>query len=142
MSTEQNKAAVLRIFTEAWNEKNLAVLREVIAEEAAYHDPTTPQPLVGPEGQEMFIGSYHAAFPDTHFTIEDVVAEEDKVVVRWAASGTNQGSLMGMPATGKPVSVRGMTMFTVRDGKVQESWTNWDTLAMLQQLGIIPMPQG
>ncbi|MFN8473284.1 MAG: ester cyclase [Anaerolineae bacterium] len=141
MSTEQNKTAVLRTFNEAWNEKKLAMLREVIAEGAVYYNPSTPQPLLGPEGQEMFIGGFHVAFPDTHFTIEDVVAEGDKVVVRWAASGTNQGPLMGMPATGKRVTVRGMTMFTVRDGMVQESWTNWDTLAMLQQLGIVPMPQ-
>ena len=67
-----------------------------------------------------------------------MVAEEDKVVVRWTASGTHQGSLMGIPPTGKEVAVTGVDIFRVKEGKLAELWLNWDQLGLMQQLGVIP----
>ncbi len=83
---------------------------------------------------------YRGAFPDMNITMEDMVAEGDKVVARWTAQGTNTGEIMGMPPTGKAFKATGMNMFRLNDGKVAEVWTNFDDLGMMQQLGIIPTP--
>jgi steroid delta-isomerase-like uncharacterized protein len=77
-------------------------------------------------------------FPDLHVIVEDVVAEEDKVVVRWVASGTHQGDLMGLPPSGKRVSVAGITISRFEGGKVAEEWELYDTMGMMQQLDAIP----
>ena len=81
-------------------------------------------------------------FLDLHFTIEDMVAEDDKIVVRWTASGTHKGELMGIPPTNERVTVTGMSMDRVAHGKLVESWINWDNLGLLQQIGAIPPADG
>ncbi len=81
---------------------------------------------------------YRMAYPDTHFAVEDQVAEGDKVATRWTAVGTQQGELMGIPATGKKVTVTGMTINRIVNGMIMESWNNFDALGQLQQLGVVP----
>jgi predicted ester cyclase len=83
---------------------------------------------------------YHEAFPDIHVTIEDLIAEGDKVVARWTGGGTNTGEMMGMPPTGKAFKVTGVNTFRISGGKVVDTWVNFDTLGMMQQLGIVPTP--
>jgi predicted ester cyclase len=83
---------------------------------------------------------YLTAFPDLHFTIEDIIAEGDTVVVRQTARGTHQGDLMGIPPTGKQVSGTGITITRVVNGKAVEDWFNGDDLGLLQQLGVVPVP--
>jgi steroid delta-isomerase-like uncharacterized protein len=100
----------------------------------------SPPPGVAPgiEGVKQFIGMLRAAFPDSRTEIEDVIADSDKVVIRWTGHGTNTGPFMGMPPSGKPTTVTGIDIYRVVDGRVVESWTNWDALGLMQQLGVIP----
>jgi steroid delta-isomerase-like uncharacterized protein len=137
MSTEQNKANNRRVFDEAFNQGKVAVVDELCASNYVLHDPTGPIP--GAEGFKQFVAMYRAAFPDLHISLEDEVAEGDMVAVRWVARGTHGGELMGIPATGKPITVTGITIVRSDDsGKFEEAWVNLDTLGMLQQLGVIP----
>ena len=136
-SMEDNKNLVRRLFQEFWNGKNLA-----IADEFIDHIPGRPAELpAGPEGFKLWGSALHAAYPDTHYTIDDMLAEGDKVVSRWTAHGTHQGVLMGIPATGKQVTVTGITIDRIVDDQVVESWSIFDALGMLQQLGVVLLPQ-
>lgn len=141
MSTEENKALVRRWFLEAWNEGNLALADDVIAPDYDPHPaPTDMNFGRGPAGQKQLIAFYRAAFPDVRMEIEDMVAEGDRVVVRWRGTGTHNGELMGVPPTGKPATVTGMFINRVVDGKLVEGWTSFDALGMMMQIGAIPMP--
>jgi len=138
MSGEENKANVRRVFEEGWNQGNTAVFDELFAADYLGHDPSGP--IHGPEGFKQYYATYRAAFPDTHLTIEDQIAEGDKVVTRWTATGTNQGTLMGIPPSGKRVTITGISITRIANGKAVEDWVNFDTLGMLQQIGAIPTP--
>jgi len=94
----------------------------------------------GTAGIKQFISIYRTAYPDTHFTVEDQVAEGDKVATRWTATGTHRGELMGIAPTGKRVTVTGIAITRVTNGKIVETWNNFDALGQLQQLGVIPVP--
>lgn len=136
MSVEENKANDRRAIEEGWNQGNTAVFDELLAANYVGHDPSGP--IHGPEGFKQFYATYRTAFPDTHLVIEDQIAEGDEVTTRWTATGTHQGPLMGIPPTGKHVTVTGITIARFADGKEVESWFNWDALGMLQQLGVVP----
>ena len=92
----------------------------------------------GPESFKQFVSSYLSAFPDLHYTIEDQIAEGDRVVTRWTAVGTHKGELMGIPPTGQQAVVTGITINRFVGEKVVEGWNNWDGLGMMQQLGVVP----
>jgi steroid delta-isomerase-like uncharacterized protein len=83
---------------------------------------------------------YRNAFPEIQMTVEDLIAEGDKVVTRWTARGTHQGELMGIPPSGNPVEVTGITIDRIEGGKVVETWANYDALGMMQQVGAVPEP--
>src|SRR6266566_7237188 len=139
MSTEDNKALNRRLFQEFWDQKNLAVADELLAANHVDHTPGSPPGLPpGPEGFKQFASVYFTAFPDLRITIDDMVAEGDTVVTRWTAQGTNTGSLFGMPATNKSATVTGITIYRIAGGKIVETWTNFDGLGMMQQLGVVP----
>ncbi|CAN5625070.1 ester cyclase [soil metagenome] len=134
--SEHNRAAARRFFEEAWQGR-FEVLDEILAPEAVSHDPRDPfTDLHGPGGAPALMEMYRAAFPDVRFTVEDQVAEGDRAATRWTATGTNDGEIMGMPATGRTSKVTGMTIDRFEDGRIVEGWVNWDTLGMLQQLGL------
>ena len=139
MSAE-NKALARRLLEEAFNAGRLDVAEELVASDFVGHDPSLPEEVRGPAGLKELIAGYRTAFPDIHVTIEDQIADGDRVVTRWSAKGTHQGELMGMPATGKQATVTGITIDRIADGRIAESWNNWDTLGMMQQLGAIPAP--
>jgi steroid delta-isomerase-like uncharacterized protein len=141
MSTEseENKARSRRFFEEVWGKGNLAVIDELTASNFVNHNAPPGLPP-GLEGLKQFVVMYRAAFPDIQISIDDVIAEGDKVVIRWTARGTNTGPLFGMPATGKAATVTGITIERKVDGKSVEGWNNFDQLGMLQQLGVIPAP--
>ncbi len=90
------------------------------------------------KGEKQYIVLFHAAFPDAHITLEDTIAEEDKVASRWILRGTHQGELRGVPPTGKQVTVTEIGINRIAGGKFEESWVNFDVLGLLQQLGVIP----
>ena len=138
MSTEENKAIDRRLTEEGWNQGNTAIFDEFLAADFLGHDPSGP--LHGPEGFTQLYATYRTAFPDTHLTIEDQIAEGDMVVSRLTATGTHQGPLMGIPPSGKRVTITGTTILRYASGKVAEAWYEYDALGMLQQIGAIPTP--
>jgi len=138
MSNEENKAMDRRFYEEVWNGGNLAVVDEFVAANYVDHDPQPTGALEGVEGIKQSVTMYRTAFPDAHFTIEDQIAEGDLLVTRWRARGTHQGPLMGIPPTGKPAMVTGISITRWASGKVVEGWTNFDALGLLQQLGAVP----
>jgi steroid delta-isomerase-like uncharacterized protein len=107
-------------------------------------DYVHPDPALPPEmqrGRDNYLRGYAmfpAAFPDLHTAVEDVIAEGDKVAVRWTTRGTHQGSLMGIPPTGRQVTMTAIHILRLADGKIAEGWVNFDALGMLQQVGAIP----
>jgi len=111
-----------------------------VAADYVSHDPA-PGETPGLEGLKEFVVSVRTGFPDAVFTVEDQVAEGDKVATRFAVRGTHQGEFAGIPATGKPVTFTALNIHRVVDGKIQEGWFKWDTLDFMQQLGVIP-PMG
>ena len=137
MSAE-NKALARRFFLEAFNEGNVSVVDELCTPDVVTHDSALPEPLIGIEATKASVTGYRDAFPDLQITIEEQVAEGDIVVTRWSARGTHQGDLIGIAPTGKQATVTGITIDRFSNGRVAESRTNWDTLGMLQQLGVVP----
>jgi steroid delta-isomerase-like uncharacterized protein len=139
MSAEQNKSIVRRWVEEGWNKGNLAVIDQVYAGNYIQHEPS-PMQVTSSEALKQYVGGYRTAFPDLHFTNDDLVAEGDKVVWRFTSTGTQTGAFMGIPATGKTGTVTGMVMFRLENSRIVEGWVNIDALGLLQQLGVIPMP--
>jgi predicted ester cyclase len=140
MSSEANKAIIRRIPDEVFTQGNLAVADEVIAADYCEHIPLPPGFPTGLAGLKHFVTLLRAAFPDFQYTIDDEIAEGDRVAIRVTARGTHQGDWFGIPATGKTVSWTEMHISRLADGKLVEHWANSDQLGLLQQLGVIPAP--
>jgi steroid delta-isomerase-like uncharacterized protein len=138
--SEENKTLARRFLEEAFNEGNLGVVDEIVASDYVLHDPTLPEEVRGPEGVKGFVQMYRSAYPDTAITVEEQIAEGDDVVTRWTGRGTHQGELLGVPPSGNRVEVAGITIDRISGGKFAESWTNYDALGMLEQIGAIPPP--
>lgn len=135
--SEQNKILDRRFFEEAWNRGNYDVIDELVASDFIGHSPPNDD-IPGAEGLKQYISTLREAFPDVRLTVEDQIAEGDRVVTRWTARGTHRGEFQGIPPTGKRAQVTGVTISRVANGKFVEGWTNWDTLGLLQQLGAVP----
>jgi hypothetical protein len=142
MSTEQNKATARRWFSDIITQGQLDVADEIFASNHVIHDPHSPPGgwPDGPEGLKMVATLFGGGFSNWDIIIEDQIAEGDRVSTRWTASATNTGSLQGMPPTGKGVKVTGVNVARFDEGKIAESWFNFDMLTLLQQLGAIPSP--
>jgi steroid delta-isomerase-like uncharacterized protein len=138
--SEHNKAIVRRLFTELWNNGNLSVAGEVFAPNYAHYDPSTPDFGRGPDSEKKRAALYRTAFPDLHLTIEDVIAEGETVMTRWSCRGTHKGDLNGIAPTGKHITISGVTVARVSEGKIVEGYVNWDALGLMQQLGVVPQP--
>jgi steroid delta-isomerase-like uncharacterized protein len=137
MSTEENKALIRRFYEEVFNNRNLAAIDDFYAPEHVDHTLPTGLP-VGPEGTKQAIATMLEGFPDLHITIEDMIAEGDKVVIRFTTHGTQQGTLGGIPPTGKQVAVSTIEITRIAGSKIVEDWGLDDRLGMLQQLGLVP----
>jgi len=137
MSSEQNKKIVRRLIEEPWK-GNLSVVDELIDSKYVGYDPSIPEPLRGPDGFKENVANYLAAYSNARITVEDQIAEGDKVATRWTGRGTHDGDLMGVGPTGKQVTVSGLTFSRIANGKVVEEYTNWDTFGMMQKLGVVP----
>lgn len=135
----RNKEVVRRIYEEVLSTRDLDLLDELVVPNYNEHDPL-PGQRTGLDGIKdrytMLINGL-----DPHFTIEDMIAEGDKVAVRWTNSGTNVGEFLGMPATGRPYSIAGIDIYRLEDGKLAEHWHVVDQLAQMQQLGLLPTPE-
>jgi steroid delta-isomerase-like uncharacterized protein len=138
--SDENKA-ISRRALELFGGGDLDELDQLVSEDAVDHDPQNPNAGIhGPEGAKRTAAIYRDAFPDLRITVEDQIAEGDKVVTRWKAVGTHDGDLPGLPASGRSTTVTGIGIDRIEGGKIVESWGNWDTLGMMQQLGAIPAP--
>ena len=137
--SEQNKALVRRFFEDAWNTGNLALIDVIMAPDVVVHG-APPGARPGSQGIKHAVTMFRTAFPDIHMTIEDMLAEGDKVAIRLTATGTHKGELMGIAPTGKHVSITATAIYRFAGGKIQEGWVNRDDLGMMQQLGVVPPP--
>ena len=132
--SEQNKAIARRIFDEVASKGNLEVIDELVSPNHVYHsDPE----LSGIEGQKKLVTRYRTAFPDLVLSVQDQIAEGDKVVTRFTAQGTHRGDLMGTPPTGKQVTATAISIMRFVDNKVVEEWELVDEMGMMRQLGLI-----
>jgi steroid delta-isomerase-like uncharacterized protein len=133
MSTT-NKTLLQRFFQEIYNQGDLHVADELVATHYINHNPA-PGEMSGREGFKAFVAYLRRAFADLQFTIEDQVAEGDKLVTRFTISGLHQGEFAGIPTTGKFARVTAIGIHRIVDGQIVESWLNWDALGMMHQLG-------
>jgi steroid delta-isomerase-like uncharacterized protein len=140
MSMEENKAIVRRVNDEVWSEGRLDVIEELIADNFVATVVGAPEQIRGPQGFREFVGIYRKAFPDLRITVDEQFAEGETVVTRWTATGTNEGELMGMPATGKQATTAGININRISGGKLVEGWGLFDQLGLLQQIGAVPTP--
>jgi steroid delta-isomerase-like uncharacterized protein len=138
MSTEENKKLIRR-YQEAYNSGRLEELDQILAPNLISHNLLPGLPA-GLAGAKMAHQGSLAAFPDVKTTIEDLVAEGDKITVRGTVTGTNTGSFMGAPPTGKSFKVATMSIFRVVNGKIVEHWGLIDGMSVSQQLGLMPLP--
>jgi len=140
MSTAESKALARRVVEEVLNGRNIAALDELAAADYEEHNPL-PGERTGLDGlRDRYTMVLNGL--DPHFTIEDVIAEGDRVVLRWTNSGTHVAEFLGMPPTGKSFTIGGIEIWRVKDGRLAEHWDVVDVFGQLQQLGLIPQPEG
>ncbi|MHA7289158.1 ester cyclase [Arthrobacter sp. MDT3-24] len=132
--SEENKALARR----SWEAPdNLDIIDEVYAPDLVWHDPG--QEIHGTEEAKQFIAMYKSAFPDMSATVEDEIAEGDKVVTRWTLRGSHQGEIEEFgPPTGRQVEIKGISVSRIEGGKIVEEWNSYDNLGVMQQLGLVP----
>jgi steroid delta-isomerase-like uncharacterized protein len=127
-----------RLLDEAFNKGNLTVVDEILANDHVGNDPMDM--TRGPEAFKDVVRKYRNAFPDCRLDIEDIFSAGDKVVVRWRYNGTHKGTLEGIAPTGRHVSGTGITIHRFVGDRITESFENWDSLGLLQQLGVVTLP--
>jgi predicted ester cyclase len=140
MPTSENLLLCLNFVQKTLNERNLAVTTEFIAENSIHHElGDVPEEFRGgPRAMAMFLDLYLRAFPDLKVTVEDAMADRDRVVTRWRLEGTQDGPLMGIAPSGRRVSIEGIRIDRLAGGKIVESWMQWDSLGLLEQIGALP----
>ncbi len=117
-----NKALIGRLYEEVWNQRKFEVINEIISPSHALQAPNVAGSAVGPDAYKRQVLRFLEGYPDLHWTIEDTIAEEDKVVACWTISGTQGGEYLGIPATNKKVSVDGITIHHIANGKIMDSY--------------------
>jgi len=122
---------------EVLNKGNMQVVDELIAPNFVEHDPF-PGQAPGVEGLKQAMVALRQAFPDLHVTVDEMLSDGDKVVIRSTMKGTHKGTFMNIPATGKQISVEGIDIVRISNGRVVEHWGVTDNLTMMQQLGLVP----
>jgi steroid delta-isomerase-like uncharacterized protein len=136
MTSDQNKSVIRRVFNELINAGNLTAADELLAADYVNHD--LPAPAPGAAGFKQIIQMFRTAFPDIVITLDQVIAEGDRVATQGVFTGTHQGEFMGVPATGKRVAVKYIDIWRLEDGKGRENWVRLDIAGLMQQLGVMP----
>ena len=139
MPESENKAVVQRFIDEVLNQGKLETADEIVAEDFVELDPL-PGQRQGRGGLKEIVGMLRTAFPDMHWSIDETIAAGEKVVTRFTWTGTHNGEFLGIPATGRPVSVKGVVIDRIVGGKMTDSRILMDNLGMMQQLGVISPP--
>jgi hypothetical protein len=140
--SEQNIQLSGRFFDEMCNKRQLGLADQLFSATHLYHDPGSPWVGAGPQGMKDLIGAYQRGVNDAHWEVNAIIQAGDVVVTRWTGTGTHTGELLGIAPTGRKVKVDGIWMHRICGGMIVESWNCWDTLGMLQQLGVIPALEG
>jgi predicted ester cyclase len=140
MSLDENKAIARRHYEELWAKGNLDVADEIYSPAAVGHLRNEPDQLGYPECEKALVGADRVAFPGGTVTVEDQIAEGDKVLTRWRFRGTNTGEFLGAPPTGREISVSGTHIHRIVDGKIVEIWAQPDAFTFMSQLGLISAP--
>jgi steroid delta-isomerase-like uncharacterized protein len=140
MSEEENKAVVRRFFEELLSTDNFAVADEILSSDFRFYFAGSPDPM-NLEQYKEFLVARRAAFPDRRFVVEDMIAEEDKVSARFTMRGTHKGEFRGLAPSGREVTMSGIDMIRLAEGKMVEDRVEVDQLGMMQQLGVIASPQ-
>jgi len=137
--SDANKALVRRWFEEVWNQGREETIDELFAAHGiGYGLGDTDIPTHGPAEFKLFAKNLRGAIPDIHMTIEDIMAEGDKVTVRITVEGTHKGDQLGVAATGRPVRFAGVVMVRIANGQIVEGWNSWDQFGLLRQIGALP----
>ena len=136
--SKQNKTIAHRVLDALWNQEDFAFVGEMVASDYDGHSSTV---FRGPEGAIQFVPKMRKAFPDFRFTVEDQIAEADRVATRWTIRGTHEGEFQGVLASGSHVTMTGITIFRVANGKLIEGWTNENLFGLMVQIGAIPAPE-
>lgn len=137
--TAENKV-VMRRFVEFINSGSEKLAEELISPDAVFHVPGSPEPMRGPAGYLAVIGMMRSGFPDIQWTLEEMIAEDDKAAARFTMRGTHQGSFFGVPPTGKTIAVQAMNFYRLSGGQFIEERGQPDLLGLLQQIGAVPTP--
>ncbi len=140
----RNKRIDRLVLEQMWGEGRLDLADDLYAPDYVDHVGRGPEPgeVTGIDGIKQAVSAFRRAFPDLTYTVDEELAEGDLVVARFTARGTHLGPFLGLSPTGKAVAYPGIDMNRIRDGRIIESWVNYDALALLQQLGIVPSVPG
>lgn len=137
MSAEQNKAVIQRLFREVWTQKNGATIDELFAPDVVAYRAGRPV-MQGVASLKPMVEGLALTFGDCHSAIDDLIAAGDRVVARWTLRGVHTGAWRGIAATGKPITITGITIHRLADGKIAELWAEEDWLGLMQQIGGLP----
>lgn len=140
MDTSTSKTVARSQFDRVWNRGEESAIEEFYTAGAVLHDPMIPVALEGRAAIRTLVQAYRLAFPNLAFTVEDQIAESDRVVTRWTARGTHLRALLGIPATGRQVEVAGASIARLEGGRIAETWVHWDRAALFTQLGVVRDP--
>ena len=138
---DQNKEIARRFYEECWNQGKVDRLDQYVSRDCRYHDPVFPNLAPGVDSLKNHINMCRKAFPDLRFSIDDMIAERDEVVVHWTAHGTQEGQFLGVPPTRKIASVSGTSIYRFKNQKTIEQFVDWNALTLLEQLGAAVAPK-
>ncbi len=134
---DDNITIARRSIEEVWNQRNLAAIPQLFASNHVHHDPNTMEIAPGHDGLRQLVNLYTSAFPDVKLTIQDIFDRDDRVTIRWSARGTHRGELRGIAPTGKEINTTGVDILRIQNGKIAETWVQWDALGLMQQIGAV-----
>lgn len=133
----ENAEIVNRFIDQVCNARKLDAADDLFAADHRYHDPSNPWVGPGPQGMKLLMATYHNAFGDARWCLDETMMAADRVITRWSARGTHSGVLQGVEPTRKTVEVTGIWIYRLAGGKIAESWNVWDTFGMMHQLGVL-----
>ncbi len=136
MSEAANRELILRHFEEVYNKANFAFVEEAYTEDAVIHDSVLLKIPPGPGGIRQYVRTYQGPVPDIRFEVTELIADGDTLAAHWTASGTQVGSLLALPSTGRSVELTGVSLYHMEGGKIAEAWVYWDVMGLLKQTGV------
>jgi steroid delta-isomerase-like uncharacterized protein len=138
--TRTNVKLVTRFYADVWNGGRATDTDAFVADDHRYHDPTAPAVPRGPAGVVQAVGALRRIFPDLVLSLDDVVGQGDRVVVRVTARGTHRGTWLGAAGTERVVALTGIAVYRIVDGQIVETWVSWDTFGLAMQVGLVVVP--